>query len=171
MPGIHRRKLKEIFTDLVQGLQQPQTLPGPTPTQLQEFLLSHPVVLYRGKAQQPLHLTFVSENVVSLSGYPAAAFLADPWFWLKRVHPEDRPRILREFAQLGETQPITAEYRFCRQDGSYCWLQDQRRLVQAEGAANSTQPWAMAGYWQDITERKQVELELQKRDRLLQGGG
>ena len=33
----------------------------------------------------------MSENVKTLVGWEARDFLADSRFWLKHVHPEDRP--------------------------------------------------------------------------------
>ena len=47
----------------------------------------------------------------------------------------------------------TVEYRFLKKDGSYCWVNDEQRLIRDEEG----QPIEVIGSWSDVTERKQAE--------------
>jgi PAS domain S-box-containing protein len=48
------------------------------------------------------------------------------------------------------------EYRFLKKDGSYCWVNDEQRLIRDE----DSQPVEVVGSWSDISERKRAEAEL-----------
>jgi eukaryotic-like serine/threonine-protein kinase len=82
--------------------------------------------------------------------------------WEKRLHPEERERVLaanRAYAE-GITPHYEYEYRLCHKDGSYRWILSRGvALRDASGKA-----YRMAGSHVDITERKQAE---QERERLL----
>jgi diguanylate cyclase (GGDEF)-like protein/PAS domain S-box-containing protein len=136
-----------------------------TQAQLQHLLFSNPAVIYSSKAVDDYGITFISENVTSQLGYEVWEFLEDSRFWVDRVHPEDVSRVFSEFLKLSEQEPRTFEYRFLHKDGTYRWIQDQLRLVE-DLAGNGME---IVGCWQDVTERKQAELELHRREGLLQG--
>ena len=51
----------------------------------------------------------------------------------------------------------TYEYRFLHRDGTYHWFQEQIRLIRNSNG----EPLEYIGYWADINERKQTELDLQ----------
>jgi PAS domain S-box-containing protein len=102
--------------------------------------------------------TFISENVRDLLGYEPEEYLAGPEFWLDRLHPEDRDRVLSEFPNLLQQGHNVIEYRFLRADGTYRWVRDEQRLLRdAQG-----EPVEVVESWSDITARKEAELALQK---------
>ena len=102
--------------------------------------------------------TFISENVRDLLGYEPEEYLAGPEFWLDRLHPEDRDRVLSEFPKLLQQGHNVIEYRFLRADGTYRWVRDEQRLLRdAQG-----EPVEVVESWSDITARKEAELALQK---------
>jgi PAS domain S-box-containing protein len=102
--------------------------------------------------------TFISENVRDLLGYEPEEYLAGPEFWLDRLHPEDRDRVLSEFPNLLQQGHNVIEYRFLRADGTYRWVRDEQRLLRdAQGG-----PVEVVESWSDITARKEAELALQK---------
>ena len=47
------------------------------------------------------------------------------------------------------------EYRFRRKDGSYCWVNDEQRLIRDKDG----KPLEIVGSWSDITARKSAEEE------------
>src|SRR5262249_45737033 len=49
-------------------------------------------VTYSASPEPPFGATFLSENVAAVLGYSAAQFLAEPGFWVDRIHPADRER-------------------------------------------------------------------------------
>ena len=58
---------------------------------LQQILSSTPAVVYTCTPCRDRSATFVSDNIIEQFGYTPAAFLAEPDFWLGRVHSEDLP--------------------------------------------------------------------------------
>jgi PAS domain S-box-containing protein len=80
--------------------------------------------------------------------------------WDDLVHPEDRQSYLDAMdAHLaGETEFYFAEYRSLCRDGTYRWVRDRGLgLRDANGRV-----YRMAGSLGDITEQKQVEIELRE---------
>ncbi|MGU3538015.1 response regulator [Methylobacterium sp. A54F] len=102
--------------------------------------------------------TFISENVRDLLGYEPSDYLAGPEFWLDRLHPEDRDRVLGEFPRLLELGHNVIEYRFLRKDGTYRWVRDEQRLVRGPHG----EPVEVVESWSDITERKESEFALRE---------
>jgi len=86
------------------------------------------------------------------------AFRRDIQSWLAIVHPDDQPMMSRHLQDevIGHRRPFSKEYRIIRQnDGAVRW-------VNGLGAVNFDAPAGslpMIGTIQDITERKQAELE------------
>lgn len=113
-----------------------------------------PVVVYVD-TPDPLPVTlYMSPQVESLMGFPAQRFVEDPDFWVRRLHPEDRDRMLeanRAFAETG--QPKTTEYRMLAADGRVVWVRDETTTIDDEGG----RPLLCQGVWLDITEQKSAE--------------
>lgn len=125
---------------------------------LHELLALGPAVMYVADAREPYGATYVSANVKAQMGYEAEDFIGDPNFWSSCIHPEDAPRIFEQLPGLFEIDRHTHEYRFLHKDGDYRWMHDELKLVRdADG-----NPEKIIGYWVNITERKLVELELEK---------
>jgi PAS domain S-box-containing protein len=93
------------------------------------LLAGSPAVIYSFSAIGDYHPTFISENIRDLLGYDPADYLESPDFWEERVHPDDLPLILADYARLFEEGRHTTEYRFRRKDGSYCWICDDLQLM------------------------------------------
>jgi len=104
---------------------------------------------------------FVSPQVEDILGYSQAEWLADSRNWIKHVPPEDHPVIrAAEEASLREEQ-FQAEYRIIRKDGKVVWVSDTAVVVQG-----SDRHPLMEGIIVDITERKQMETQLQQSHRM-----
>jgi PAS domain S-box-containing protein len=122
-----------------------------------DFLLSRtPAVIYTCRYNGDYGATFVSENVQKLTGSPASDFIADSSFWASHIHPDDSERVFKGLTALQTHGHHSHEYRFCRQDGTYCWMHDENQLL-FDGSGNPTE---IIGFWIDITERKQSEIAL-----------
>ncbi|PPT09219.1 Circadian input kinase A [Geitlerinema sp. FC II] len=130
---------------------------------LEYLLVSSPGVIYSCKAEGNFAATYMSDNVESLTGYPAERFVIEPHFWGSCIHPDDRDRVFENLKHVFETDCYNHEYRFLFDDGCYHWVYDQLKLIRDE-AGN---PVEILGYWTDISDRKQAETELQQaKDRL-----
>jgi adenylate cyclase len=120
------------------------------------LLSSAPAVIYSYKATGDFAPTFVSQNIKERLGYETHEYLENADFWRGRVHPDDLTAVEAEAIHLFKRGSQTVEYRFLRKDGSYCWVNDEQRLIRDEEG----QPVEVVGSWSDISERKQAEAQV-----------
>ncbi|MDB6153878.1 MAG: sensor signal transduction histidine kinase [Chthoniobacteraceae bacterium] len=93
-----------------------------------------------------------------------ADFLPNPESYVHQVHPEDRERVEQEVQKaLQEKRSFNHDHRIIRADGTQGVVQARGRMVFDEAG----KPLKFVGTNQDITERKQVEAELEEANRLL----
>ncbi|WP_017302125.1 PAS domain-containing protein [Nodosilinea nodulosa] len=126
--------------------------------QLEFLLSSSPAVIFTCQLGGDYAPTFISDNIVNLSGYTAAEFLARPDFWASRIHPQDAPQVFAELPTLLEQGHHIHEYRFLHKAGHYVWVRNELRLIR--DAQNA--PLEIVGYLADIGDRKQIETQLRK---------
>ncbi|MBV8544041.1 MAG: PAS domain S-box protein, partial [Acidobacteria bacterium] len=129
--------------------------------QLREFLDHTPVVLYALRLEgEGIVPRLVSENVTRLLGHEAEETLSYEW-WLSHLHDDDREGAVASVARTLTEESDRAEYRVRHKDGSYRWVDDNRRLVRDQQGA----PAEIVGVWTDITDRKRAEEELHETER------
>jgi len=126
--------------------------------QLSILLDSLPIAIHRSRAEGDFALTYMSHNVVTVTGYEPGDFIEKSDLWITHIHPDDAPGIDSGRTILFEKGANTYEYRWLAADGSYRWIQDSRRLIWFEDGT----PSYIVGIWQDITERKQVEEKIRR---------
>jgi len=80
--------------------------------------------------------------------------------YVEFIHPDDRAAMTAKMAQLIAGQPSAFETRFRCRDGSYKWL-----IWQAMAPLGKKH---IAAVVRDVTERKQIEAELERRNAFLQ---
>ncbi len=132
-----------------------------THAQLRQLLDHSPAVLYALKVDgATITPRLVSENINRLLGFAAEETLSPDW-WLERLHPEDRDRALAGPDETLREGVSCTEYRVQHKDGSYRWVEDNRRLIRDERG----QPVEVVGVWTDITERRRVQDELRESER------
>ena len=131
---------------------------------LQYLLTSSPAVIFSTKPSEDFANTFISENVKAMVGYEAREFLEHSNFWFSHIHPDDIKRVRWQLSKLSEQKYSSFEYRFLHQSGVYHWFYEQVRLIH-DDLGN---PIECVGYWVDISERKQAELNLQASQRRYQ---
>jgi adenylate cyclase len=119
---------------------------------IERLLASSPAVIYSYKATGDYAPTFISQNVKDLLGYDRDEYLNSPDFWRSRVHSGDLSRIEKDYARLFDEGRLANEYRFRKQDGSYCWVSDELQLLRDAAG----EPVEVVGAWSDITARKQI---------------
>ncbi|MCC7261401.1 MAG: GAF domain-containing protein [Candidatus Latescibacteria bacterium] len=101
-----------------------------------------------------LATTFVSPRAESLLGYPAGQWLAEPDFWARHIHPEDRDQTLatcRAFA--ARALDHTLQYRFLAHDGQVRWFEEVLHVI----PASPTLPARLRGVMIDISYRRQAK--------------
>jgi PAS domain S-box-containing protein len=122
------------------------------------ILNSLPIVFYTVNASGDFATTWVSENLEQITGFAPRTFIERPEFWVTRLHPEDRERVLADVKRGREVGAVSMEYRWQTADGSYRWYLDNAVYTRdADG-----NPKELIGAWIDITRRKQAEEALRE---------
>lgn len=128
---------------------------------LESFARLSPVAIFRVDAEG--RCTYVNERWVQLSGYPMEAALGDEW--QRAVHPEDVPRIQREWQEaVRQGTPYRTEVRYVQPGGKIVW-------VLAETVEHRDAHGSLLGYIStvtDISELRCVREELQRTRELLE---
>ncbi len=96
---------------------------------------------------------------VSVTGYTAEAFAADPFLWIRMVPEEDQALVRDQAARIladGHAEPI--EHRLIRKDSQIRWV----RNTPVPHYDHNGQLVAYDGLITDVTERKQAEEALRK---------
>jgi diguanylate cyclase (GGDEF)-like protein/PAS domain S-box-containing protein len=103
---------------------------------------------------------YVSPQIEHILGYSPDEWCANPRLWAERLHPDDRDWVLARENGLGGVKPDDSalEYRMVHRDGRTVWILDDAMLAQAEDGEIR---WH--GMLHDITDRKGVEDELERR--------
>ncbi len=146
-----------IFADVIEKNKSEEKLLRNE--QHQKLVLnSLPMVFYAGRASADLATTWISNQVEKMTGFAPKEFTENTTFWQTRLHPDDRERVLLDYGKVLKTNYITTEYRWHCADGSYRWFTDHLVLTRDEQGI----PKETVGIWIDITERKQMEMTLQR---------
>jgi PAS domain S-box-containing protein len=125
---------------------------------LQFILSSSPAVIYTCRTSGNYSATSVSQNVTTLLGYEPSELLGEFNPWLKLIHPEEKSKTVSEFSTVFEQGHKVLEYRVLHKNGIYRWIRDEMRLIyNSQG-----NPVEVIGSVTDITDRKQMELELEE---------
>jgi adenylate cyclase len=130
---------------------------------LVRLLSSAPAVIYSYRATGDFSPTIISENIKNVLGYEPNEYLENAEFWRNRVHPDDLARVEAESAHLYKNGRHTVEYRFCKKDGTYCWVNDEQRLIRD----GDGQPVEVIGSWSDVSRRKNAELASRRSEQRL----
>ncbi|MBW4491447.1 MAG: MASE1 domain-containing protein [Trichocoleus desertorum ATA4-8-CV12] len=94
-----------------------------------------------------------SDELYRILGFLPKVFAPERAVALQSIHPDDRDRVQQTLEQaMAERQPVRIDYRILHPDGT-------ERLVCEQLAFTGH---AVTGTVQDITERKQVEVQLQE---------
>lgn len=119
-----------------------------------------PIVVYTCEAFGDFAATSITPNIKTQLGYTQEAFLSAPDFWSANIHPEDKAYVFEGLKALFEKGTHSHEYRFLHKDGTYRWMHDDLQLVVEESGT----PKIIIGYWTDVTEHKQMAIELEERE-------
>lgn len=99
-----------------------------------------------------------SETIETLLGMRPGSFEGTWQAYTQRVHPDDRETVQQRISKAFEGRPeYVIENRLLREDGSYCWVRGQGRVVCDE----RHQPVGLMGVVWDISDNKQNEADRQ----------
>jgi diguanylate cyclase (GGDEF)-like protein/PAS domain S-box-containing protein len=148
--------LKKVKDQSELSLEQ-QALKAST-DRLSNLLAASPIVLYTLKINDSTYSTsWISENIVKDFGYSQSEALAQDW-WIKKIHPDDRNRVIVKIDSLLAEGHSVLEYRFYNKKGEFRWVRDDFNVLYDDNG----EPVEILGAWLDITEQK-LALEALKR--------
>jgi|GEM_PF-3958989 len=103
---------------------------------------------------------YVSPAYETIWGRTCESLYADSSSWMEAIHPDDRLIISQSVSQQFQhtSDSITREYRIIRPDGEVRWIFAQVKQV-SDDVGNTK---SFVGFAADISDRKQVEIQLQK---------
>lgn len=106
---------------------------------------------------ETFQFTFVSRRAEDILGYPVERWLAEPDFWVKLIHPDDREQAVAYCKAATEKGSDHAfDYRAVAADGRVVWQRDIVRVVWDEAKRKKV----LRGVMVDITEHKEAESRL-----------
>ncbi|MCG8357913.1 MAG: PAS-domain containing protein [Kiloniellales bacterium] len=119
---------------------------------LLDFAVSQsPAIFYIADLNGAKPIRFISSNVEKLTGHAPEAFLSDPGYGRRFIHPEDRDAYQARLEELRESGAASHEYRFATTSGDYRWFRDELRRIEVSQADEE-----FVGCMIDITAEKQV---------------
>lgn len=116
-----------------------------------------PGVVYRCLGDDSRTMTFLSEAIAELCGYPAADFLNGKRSFTSIIHPEDQDRVRARVHECLEThEAFLLEYRVLHANGDISWVTDKGQGI----VDDAGRTLYLDGTILNVTERKRVELAL-----------
>lgn len=127
-----------------------------------------PVVIFMDSFDDLQTTHYISPRLTVLLGYTPEEWAAGKDMWENSLHPDDRERVLAEDIRTNQAMlPFRIEYRLRHRDGRYVWIKEDASPVKnAEGV-----PLYWQGILMDITEQKQAEEALTRRDAVIKAVG
>ncbi len=128
-----------------------------------ELLDSVGAIVWRANANN-FQTTYASKQAEEILGYPVRLFIQEPGFWISRIHPEDRDRVIAFTSKAArEKRNHDFEYRMIAADGRIVWLRNIVNVVVRDG-----KPRELLGITVDITERKKTEAKVRETEERFQ---
>lgn len=92
-----------------------------------------PAVTYTVELGDINKTVYISPQIKKIFGYSPEEWLADPELWIKRLHPEDKERILAEVYEKNLSgDSFYLKYRIIHKDGNIVWINNQSTYLKDE---------------------------------------
>jgi PAS domain S-box-containing protein len=109
-------------------------------------------------------ITYISPAYERIWGRTCQSLYENPRNYIESILPEDRPAMLSTLEKQAQGAHTETEYRIQQPDGNIRWVWDRSFPIFDENGI----PILTTGVVTDITERKQVEEDIQRRQTLLE---
>ncbi len=144
-----------VITDVSELMQTTHALQE-SESRFRDMVSNLPGVVYRYRNDSQRGMSYLSDGIQRLTGYPASDFTgtrARPYASL--IHPEDRAAFhrVREGKALFE-----GTYRLVKADGSIVWVREKGHRM-----SDPQQPWTDGFIW-DVTQRVLAEQQAHERE-------
>ena len=105
-----------------------------------------PAVPYTCTNEPQLKIDFVGNSAEKVTGFLPEQFTGNISFWLNRIHPTDKKKILDAFGDIKKTASYDLEFRWKCADGKYKLFINYMRYVEIE----NRKPAYIVGVWQEL---------------------
>ena len=147
------------FDEMAESLQQRTRELGNAEARYRNLVERIPAVTYIASVDEFTSATYVSPQIEPMLGYTAEEWMAEPQLRYKRLHPEDRDRVMTEVQSVcGKLQgsSLHSEYRILARSDRVVWVGDEAVIERDEEGL----PQFIRGVMHDITERRTAEEKL-----------
>ncbi len=118
-----------------------------------------PVISYIAAFDAVRTTLYISPQIEDKLGFTQDEWTADPDLWQKRIHPDDRARVLAEMRQFRRSgEPMHSVYRLLSRYGETLWFRDEAVLVR-DGADGRN---IVEGVMLDVSEAEEARAERQR---------
>ena len=146
-----------IATD-VSALQQATRALEKSESRFRRMVANLPGVVYRCRYDADWTMRFMGDEIEHLSGYPASDFIDNRVrSFASVIHPDDRADTCAIKEQIAHKDVFELTYRLQHADGHSVWIREKGR---GEYDGQGKLLWLDGFIW-DISERKQIEDELE----------
>ena len=115
---------------------------------------SLPIILFaRDVSREMTPPRVIGGDLARMTGFEAPPSIEE---WWERVHPDDRELVAQSYHRLPDVGDLAVEYRWQRRDGEYRYFLEKTQLT---GDGRNV-PTEIAGTILDVTDRKELELQL-----------
>jgi|GEM_PF-3422865 len=105
-------------------------------------------------------------DIDGIMGYGPNEFPRTIAAWVDQIHPDDRPRLMKEIEHHRNSgEPIDTEYRIRRKDGRYLHWTDRGEVLRSGDGENL----ALVGVCSDVTEQREARERLLESERKFRG--
>jgi PAS domain S-box-containing protein len=103
-------------------------------------------------------IIFVSPQYEKIWGRSRESLYQEPFTWVTAIHEDDRERVIKAIPNQITPGEYDEEYRVIQPDGKMRWIRDRAFPIANEQGII----YRIAGFAEDITQRKEAEAELQQ---------
>jgi PAS domain S-box-containing protein/putative nucleotidyltransferase with HDIG domain len=120
-----------------------------------------PAIVHLDDVSDGIRTVYISPQVEKILGYTPQEWIEkSPAIWNDNISAEDRESVHEKYLRcIKGGEPFEAEYRLKAADGRTLWLHDQAVMLRGENGGT----FLIHGVIQDITARKQSEMEMRRR--------
>jgi len=162
---VRKSDLRRLRTAVERELESEEPAPAPRASEAtagdryRDLIEEIPALTYVAWPDESGSRAYVSPQLLAMTGYSPAEWLAEPEMWARSLHPQDRERVLHQFRQACEsTGRFVCEYRLRDREGRLLWWRDDGRVIRgSNGCARF-----LRGFVLDITEQKLAEESLRR---------
>jgi PAS domain S-box-containing protein len=139
-------------------MQKPNQLSSEAAFTFKEVMQDGSTIFYRCEFEDDFPIRYMSPNVDAILGFSKKEFKDDDTLWLKRIHPQDRKKVVDAYKKLTPSEFESIEFRFKHKNGGYIWLRDEVKLI----VDSEDTPRSVVGSSREVTAQKEAETKLKE---------